>query len=351
MIKMINNNKKRIAVAISGGVDSAVAALLLLQAGYQVIGIHMRHLDRASGSAAAKNVCKKLGIDIFDVDLRECFQKEIIDYFVGTYSSGQTPNPCVKCNQVIKFGRLWEEARKLKADILATGHYAWIKKDESSGLFSLHKASDHSKDQSYFLYALDQGQLSRSMFPLGALNKSTVRKIADDHQLPYIKTESQDICFLDKSGTRQFLNGRLKPHPGDIRTLSGKLVGRHQGLPLYTIGQRKGIEIGGTGPYYVVAKEGSTNTLLVADSAESFSLEKDYFYIDAAVWTGDKEPVWPLSAEVATRYRQEPVPGQVVKSEKGKYLIRLEKKIRAITSGQSAVFYAKDQVIGGGVIE
>ena len=377
---------------MSGGVDSSVAALLLKRAGFQVEGAHMK-LSGGNPEAikAAKNVAKRLGIKFHVVDLSKKFKKEIIDYFLDSYKRGLTPNPCVKCNQKIKFGELLKAAGKLDGDFLATGHYVQssilnyqlpINKSgaafiESPKAVKLSKARFKEKDQSYFLYTLTQKQLSKVLFPLsGMANKDEVRKIADQAGLPYIKSESQDVCFLFREGKaiqhNDFLRKHLKLKPGPIilidrgkdgksngrgvsngpgaKSKPGKVIGEHQGLSLYTIGQRREIRIGGTGPYYAAKFDVKKNILYVVKDFDDPILYKDELAAKAVNWVSGKTPKMPLKCEAVIRYRHAPVKCTVTKSGNS-YRVKFKNPQRAITPGQSIVFYKGEEVLGGGIIK
>jgi tRNA-uridine 2-sulfurtransferase len=364
-----DKTKIKVMVAMSGGVDSSVAAFLLQKQGFEVCGVYMEINDDRTSEKAVKKVAKSLGIKLEIVDLRKKFEKEIISYFLNSYKAGLTPNPCVLCNRTIKFGELLKFARKNEADFLATGHYARLRREfpifPHSGTrnfqfpIKLLKAIDLGKDQSYFLYSLSPGQLKHVLFPLGDLTKDEVRKIADKNSLPYIKKESQDICFLNIRGkkytTEEYLKKNLTLKSGPIQDSSGKTVGRHQGLPLYTIGQRKGIEIGGTGPYYVTGLNHKKNILFVTNRMDKKEVFTSGFFMEKVNWIGCKVKL-PLKCVVAVRYRQQPV--DCVVSTKGGFAsggkklinVKMAESQRAVTPGQSAVFYHGNEVLGGGII-
>jgi tRNA-specific 2-thiouridylase len=339
--------KKKIIVAMSGGVDSSVTAYLLNNKGYEAIGLFIRlGIEQEKSEAAARAVCRQLNIRFYPLNLSQKFRKEIIDYFLKSYRQGLTPNPCVKCNQVIKFKELLRITKELKANFLATGHYARSKKLEvrsKKNIYRLYRGIDNKKDQTYFLYNLTQSQLAHILFPLGEYTKEQVKKIADQKKLPYLDKESHDICFLEKGGQaidhNEFLKEHLKLKPGPIITLDGQKVGQHQGLPLYTIGQRKGVEIGGIGPFYVIRADYKSNRLYVARNGDDPSLFSHKFIVEKVNWVAGYEPNFPLSCKIMIRYRQKPVFGMVFKKSSKDYRVELNKPVRAITSGQSAVFY------------
>ncbi|MCK5061441.1 tRNA 2-thiouridine(34) synthase MnmA [Candidatus Parcubacteria bacterium] len=345
---------------MSGGVDSSVAACLLLRAGYNVMGVFMRlHDNYQEAEMAARAVCAKLKIKFYPISAKESFEREVVDYFTKSYMAGITPNPCVVCNKAIKFGVLLKLMQELEADYLATGHYVARQQttdNRQQKKYNLLKGIDKEKDQSYFLYTLTQEQLKYLLFPLGEYTKEEIKKIARQENLPTLKTESQDVCFLVNEGKivehNDFLKKRLKLKPGDIRILSGEKIGEHKGLPLYTIGQRKGVEIGGIGPYYVARCDYKTNTLYVVNDPDDPALYSDKFLVNNVNWISGKEPKMPYDTKVVIRYRHSPVVCKVksCKVKSNSYLVELKKPVRAITSGQSAVFYDNDEVIGGGII-
>lgn len=380
----------KVVIAISGGVDSSAAAFLLQKQGYEVIGMFMRlapldsspcgiedniqqdkyltglGVDKQQESEdAARRVCQKLGIKFYPINLARQFKKEVIDYFLNSYVRGLTPNPCVKCNQVIKFGYLLEQAKKTGADFLATGHYVQNSKfkilrqlADSKFIYKLFRGKDKDKDQSYFLYNLTQEQLARVLFPLGGYTKIQVKKIANKAEMPYLKKESQDICFLT-GDHNDFLKKHLNLKSGKIKILDGKIVGEHQGLPLYTIGQRKGVEIGGIGPFYVAKCDYKANTLYVVKDCDDPVLYSNKLIAENVNWISGKEPKLPLQCEAVIRYHHQPVKCIVVvgtghcpvqQNNRRKYLIKFKKPQRAVTPGQSVVLYQGDEVLGGGII-
>jgi tRNA-specific 2-thiouridylase len=363
----MNRQKKKIVVAISGGIDSSVAALLLKKQGYQVIGLFMKlGFSDEKGERAARAICQKLNIKLYPINLALKFKQEIIEYFLDSYARGLTPNPCVKCNQVIKFGELLRLTRELKAEYLATGHYAKnvkLKIKNEKWIYKLLCGKDREKDQSYFLYNLTQRQLAHILFPLGKYTKKQVKEIADKEKLPYLARESQDICFIKIDGKiadhNDFLKKHLKLKPGPIMTLAGEKVGEHQGLPLYTVGQRKGVEIGGIGPFYAVRADYKANTLYVAKNSHDPALFSNKLIAQKVNWVAGIEPKLPLNCQAVIRYRHKPVNCLITKtsyvlkrhrmSDK-EYLVEFRKPLRAVTVGQSVVFYLEQELIGGGII-
>jgi tRNA-uridine 2-sulfurtransferase len=360
----MKEEKKKAIVAISGGVDSSVAALLMKQKGYDVMGVFMHFWKEETGEKLnefenkccsdaalfdARRVCRMLDIPFYTINFHDDFKDKIVDYFISEYGEGKTPNPCIVCNKKIKIGGLIKKAQELGYDYVATGHYAGLK--EKSGEFRLFRAKDGDKDQSYFLYRLGQDELSHLLLPLQDLKKSEVRQIAEKNGLPTAqKRESQEVCFIPEKSHNEFLKRHLNLIPGDIKTSDGKIIGKHQGLPLYTIGQRKGVEIGGTGPYYVSCADYKTNTLFVVNELNDAALFKSEFYIKDINWIGGEKIKLPFGCEVVIRYHHEPIKCEVKEASGNGYSVKLIKPARAVTPGQSAVFYVNDEVIGGGII-
>jgi len=337
---------RKVVVAISGGVDSSVAAALLKKRNFEVIGVFMR-LNNFSMEAEmrAKAVAKILNIPFRILDLRKDFQKIVIKYFLDGYKKGITPNPCVICNKEIKFGLLMEKAFKMEADFVATGHYARIKKKFTT--YSLLKGKDKNKDQSYFLWKLSQKQLKNILFPLGNYTKEKVRGIARELKLPTFNTpESQEVCFV-KDNINIFLNKHIKLKKGNIVDKKGDILGKHKGLPLYTIGQRKGIGLSG-GPYYVSGSDLKRNNLIVTENQKD--LLKKELTVKNINWISGKIPKLPMKAMVKIRYRSPSATAVIVKLDTRRYGLTFTKSQRAITPGQSAVFYRGQEVLGGGII-
>ncbi|MDD5341167.1 MAG: tRNA 2-thiouridine(34) synthase MnmA [Patescibacteria group bacterium] len=354
-------NKQKVAIAMSGGVDSSVAAALLKKQGYQVIGIFMHFwsdphyaqkqtMANKCCSVDAKNdarrVAEKLDIPLYTINLDQDFKKYIVDNFLDQYKKGFTPNPCVRCNEFIKFGLFWKKAQSLGCDFISTGHYAKIKKDKNG--FHLLEAKDKSKDQSYFLYRLNQEVLAHCLFPLGDLEKTEVRKIAQKMKLPvFAKKDSQEICFIQEKNPTEFLKRYLKPRAGDIVSTEGKKMGQHLGLPFYTIGQRKGLGLSG-GPWYVVGMNAKKNQIIITANPRHPRLYNDIMKVTKISWT-NKQPKLPLRVFVKIRSMNKKQAGVLKKA--GKYFqIKFKNKQRAITPGQSAVFYLKNEALGGGLI-
>lgn len=345
-------NKKKVVVAMSGGVDSSVAAFLLQESGYEVTGVFMRLFDDcAESEAAARAICRKLNIGFYPVNLADRFQQGVIDYFLDSYRDGLTPNPCVRCNKLIKFGELLRVTDSLQADFLATGHYLQNKKDD--GVYRLFRGADVTKDQTYFLYNLQQDQLAKILFPLGEYQKDDVRKIAIQEKLPFITKESQDVCFLNKDGKiidhNDFLSTHIGRVPGPIKNMQGEILGEHRGLPFYTIGQRRGVEIGGIGPFYVAKCDYENNVLYVVSDANDEALFDSELLVTNVNWIGGTEPLLPFVCEVAIRYRHKAVEATVTR-DKDAYKASFKEPQRAIAQGQSAVFYLGNELLGGGII-
>jgi tRNA-specific 2-thiouridylase len=351
--------KKKIMVAMSGGVDSSVAAFLLREKGYEVIGVFMRLFEsQGEAEAAARRVCRHLGIKFYPVNLANKFKEEVIDYFIDSYEAGITPNPCVKCNKFIKFGEMFRIMHELQCDYLATGHYIRIEKKFNflrfKSIMKIYKGEDSTKDQSYFLYNLSQKQLKKIIFPLAKLIKEDIKAIAVREKLPVLKGESQDVCFLNLDGEiaehNEYLKKHIESNPGPIKTLDGKKVGEHQGLFFYTLGQRRGVEIGGTGPYYVVKRDFDNNILYVSNDnndPELYSRELEAINVN---WISGIPPRMPFSCQATIRYRHKPIDCTIKRLEKNKYLVEFKKAQRAVTAGQSVVFYQDNELLGGGII-
>jgi tRNA-specific 2-thiouridylase len=360
-------SKASVVVAMSGGVDSSVAAALLKKDGYDVRGVYLRlfkDVGSKKSEASARAAAKILDIDFHAVDVGKDFKKKVIRYFLDEYRKGNTPNPCVVCNPELKFKLLLEMADRLKTDYLATGHYALTRKlkVKSSKLkvkekiiYKLFEAKDKNKDQSYFLYRLAQKQLSKIIFPLGGYLKSDVKELAKKFKLPaWKRKESQDVCFLVGTTIEKFLLKNIKLESGSIIDEAGKVIGRHKGLPLYTLGQRKGIDIGGTGPYYVMGKNNRKNQLIVTNVPKNPALFSDTARMENVNWIA--EPPKYRKVLARTRYRNPLVyatiiPRNVERGTRNVYELKFDEPQRAVTPGQSVVFYGKSgEVLGGGII-
>ncbi len=352
------NKKKTVVVGLSGGVDSSLTAALLKKQGYFVIGVFMKNWSDdfgdygctwAEDAEDARKVAQTLDIPFYVWNFEKEYYAKVVEYFLKEYEAGRTPNPDILCNSEIKFKVFLEKAMGLGADFVATGHYARVRKKE--GAYQLLKGIDPSKDQSYFLYRLTQEQLGKVLFPIGEYHKSEVRELAKKFKLPtYAKKDSQGICFIGKINVTEFLKEHIKAAAGEIVTATGQVVGKHYGLPYYTIGQREGIGIGGQGPYYVVAKQFDSNKLLVTNNKNDPGLWKREFTVGDISWTGNI-PQMPSKLGVTIRYHHPDCQALINSSENGILNIRFDQPQRAITPGQSAVIYDGDVCLGGGVIE
>ena len=348
----------KIAVAMSGGVDSSVAAALLLQEGYEVFGLTMRQYDaKKSGYGEnegieadikdAKAVCDTLEIEHFVVDLKDDFKAIVEKNFIDEYSSGRTPNPCVICNPTIKFGKFMEAAFKLGADKIATGHYIQI--EEENQQFKIYIPQDASKDQTYMIWKLNQFQLSKTLFPVSKYHKPEIRKIAEELELPiHSKTDSQEICFI-KDHYEDYLKDHIVFILGDITLPDGKVIGKHRGLALYTIGQRKGLNTPWRCPLFVLKLDVKSNILVVTENPDD--LLADVFTLEDVNWIAGKKPGEFSGISVQIRYNSSPVSVKNIQEKENSLLVTLEKSTRAITPGQSGVFYKDDQLLGGGIIK
>ena len=347
---------EKIVVALSGGVDSSVAAALLKQQGYDVVGLTLRlwtdpaHTPASDSETAARRAAETLDIPLHVVDIREPFRQEIVQFFLDEYARGVTPNPCVRCNRLVKWGVLLEQARALGADSLATGHYA-RKRLSGNGRWELLRAVDPSKDQTYVLHVLTQEKLERAMFPVGQYLKAEIRDLALKFNLPAAtRHDSQDLCFLAGEDYREFIrrNAPQVAIPGSILTRAGKVIGKHQGLAYYTIGQRKGLGISSPVPLYVLEKNAAMNTLIVGTGSELGSCE---LAAEGVNWIAGEAPGEAFRAQVKTRYTAEEAWALVTPLEGNRVKVVFEIPQRDITPGQSAVFYDGDIVLGGGLIQ
>lgn len=355
---MKTSDGKKVIVALSGGVDSSVSASILVDKGYQVEGVFMKNWSgddfAINGECPwkqdqedAQNVAIHLGIPFRSVNFEKEYRRKVVDYFFDEYKKGRTPNPDVMCNKEIKFHVFLDKAKELGADYIATGHYARIEK--SNDTFLLKTGIDDKKDQSYFLHKLNQEQLKHTMFPIGNLTKSEVREYARSRKLPVAnKKDSQGICFIGKINVHKFLKSHIKTHTGNIVDKDTNLkVGEHEGIEFYTIGQRGGLGIGGLQqPYYVTDKDLSTNTLFVVRGDKNKKLYKKIVYFENPNFISGKIPnITNIQASI--RYRHKPAVG-TLDTRENKFIFLEEQ--RAITPGQSIVFYDNDVCIGGATI-
>lgn len=361
------------AVAISGGIDSLYTAHLLIEAGYDVEGIHFITGYEPGGDTALlpsgqqseklishcpcsstvihemNHVADQLGIRIHIIDCSDVFQNKVVDYFVTSYQAGKTPSPCLACNPTVKFGALLNFSRELGAGFLATGHYAKIDRDETNTCH-LHKGEDPRKDQSYFLAFLSQEQLKQAKFPLGDKRKSEIIQRAKQAGLsPVTKKESQDICFITGNDYKKFLLNcpDFSTSPGPIKTLEGVEIGRHQGLHSFTIGQRKGINCPGPAPYYVLKLEGKTNSLIVGFKEDLLASSCN---VSGISWI-NKPPGSTIQLTTYIRYRHSGAASALTLTENNTGIITFDTPVSAITPGQGAVFYSGSEVLGGGWID
>lgn len=356
------SNRKHIIVGMSGGVDSSVAALLLKEQGHHIEGVFMKNWEEddtdtycpaSADMADAQAVCDQLGIELHRVNFAAEYWERVFTDFLAEYKAGRTPNPDILCNKEIKFKAFLHYAKQRGADTIATGHYARLRHD--NGQVQLLKGLDNNKDQSYFLHALSEQQLSQSLFPIGELTKQTVRSIAEKAGFKnHAKKDSTGICFIGERKFKAFLNEYLPARPGPIQTIDGEMIGTHDGLMFYTLGQRQGLKIGGKknsleAAWYVVAKNQEKNILIVAQGNEHPALYSMTLLADHVNWINGA-PTLPLKIFAKTRYRQADQMCIIEQGNGTQYKITFNQPQRAITPGQSVVFYQDDICLGGGII-
>jgi tRNA-specific 2-thiouridylase len=357
---------KRVVVGMSGGVDSAVAAWLLKQQGHEVIGLFMKnwedddddeHCSTRQDLIDAAAAADVIGIELEAVNFAAEYKDRVFADFLREYSAGRTPNPDVLCNAEIKFKAFLDHAMQLGAESIATGHYARVRSDPASDGFELLRGVDRSKDQSYFLHRLNQAQLARTLFPVGELRKAEVRGMAAQIGLPNAaKKDSTGICFIGERPFREFLNRYLPMRPGPIRDADGRVVGEHVGLAFYTLGQRKGIGIGGTRdgsgePWFVARKDMATNTLWIVQGHDHPWLMSDRLVALDAAWVSGRAPEPGARLTAKTRYRQADAGCTVAAVDGDRFELAFDEPQWAVTPGQSAVLYCGEASLGGGVIE
>lgn len=355
-----SSSPKKVVVAMSGGVDSSVAAALLQEQGYDVVGLMLRLWAEPGGAANrcctpdaivdARRVADMLGIPFYVRDYKQVFKQTVVDFFIDGYAQGITPNPCVVCNRDIRFDRLLNEAMSLDGDYLATGHYARIERD-SDGRYCLLKGLDPGKDQSYVLYTMNQERLARILLPLGGYRKDQIRQIAADKKLPvFNRPDSQDLCFLGAGDYREFLT-RHAPHvaePGPIMDTAGERLGEHRGLAFYTIGQRKGLGISTPQPLYVIRMEPATRSLIVGPAEE---LGRGELTAHEVTYLSGRPPAAGTAITAKIRYKAREVAATLNPLPKARAHLTLAASLRDITPGQAVVFFQGQQVLGGGIIE
>ncbi len=353
-------SKPRVVVAMSGGVDSSVAAGLLLEQGYEVVGVtmrlwsledpeaprHHRRCCSVEDTDDARAAADVLGIPHYVLNFERQFAEGVVDRFVEEYARGRTPNPCLACNQRVKFAPLLEHALALGADYLATGHYARVRQN---GRFELWRAADPAKDQSYVLYTLGQEELARTLFPVGEHSKPEVRALARRWGLPNAdKPDSADICFIPDGDYRGFVRQRAAPQPGDIVDTAGSRLDHHDGITGYTVGQRKGLPSrGGREPLFVLRIEPETSTVVVGPEEELFT---DTVTAEELSFVSGETPAGPVETEARIRYRSQPAPAVLTLRDDGRAEVRFRRPQRAATPGQAVVFYEGERVLGGGTI-
>lgn len=361
-------NKKRVVVAMSGGVDSSVCAYILKQEGYEVIGLTMlkspddfKQTDMANGANKeanpeldivydARRVAEMLDIPYHTIDLKKYFKEKVIDYFVNEYVSGHTPNPCIICNKYLKFDALLKEALAHNAFYIATGHYARIQYRGSKGRYILKKAKDKAKDQSYALYRLSQFQLEHTLLPMGEYTKKEIRTIAKEANIPVAsKPDSQEICFID-TDYKDFIKHVAPEYivAGEFVDKKGNVIGQHKGIPFYTVGQRKGLGIQSTRPLYVIKIDSKKNRILLGSEEDTYA---EQFTVGSLNWITFDRLSETINVDVKIRYNFKERPAQVFPIEEDRVKVIFKEPQKSPAPGQAAVFYRGDELVGGGTIE
>jgi tRNA-specific 2-thiouridylase len=360
-----DNSQIKVVIGMSGGVDSSVSAYLLKEQGYQVEGLFMKNWEEDDNDeycAAAEDlkdaqaVSDKLGITLHTINFAAEYWDNVFEYFLAEYKAGRTPNPDIMCNKEIKFKAFLEfAAEELNADYIATGHY--VQRSNDSGNWQMLRGLDDNKDQSYFLYTLGEQHVAQTLFPIGHLEKPKVREIALEQDLvTHDKKDSTGICFIGERKFKDFLAQYLPAQPGEIETAEGKIIGKHEGLMYHTLGQRKGLLIGGMKeygeePWYVVDKDIERNVLIVGQGANHPRLFSKGLVANQLHWVDRKGPQQAVKCSVKTRYRQQDIPCQITPHSDGSILVEFDEPQKAVTPGQSAVFYQNEICLGGGIIE
>lgn len=348
---------------MSSGVDSTVTAAKLKRQGYEVVGVFL-HFWQESGldktrenkccsieaQEETRKLCRQIGIPLVVVNVADKFKKSVVDDFITEYKNGRTPNPCVICNEKIKFQALLKIMHSLKGDFIATGHYAEVKK--IGNRYRLFASPDKNKDQSYFLYRLSQDQLAHILFPIGRLKKKSVRALAKKWRLPvFEKPESQNLCFISEKTPKEFLKRHIKMKSGKIVDDFGHILGKHEGLPLYTLGQRRGMNLGGPGPYFVIGKNANKNELQVGREPKKLKISQKKAILKEVNWIGERPKIGE-KVKIALRYQQKLKSGRIISQSKNRCQIEFAKEQWPVTAGQSGVIYGKrDEVLGGGFID